>query len=167
MAMSNVTNSTAVITSNEMLRPSADKKTEDSRQATSFAEMLSNATNKTAEIPYVRSAKATELRDWIMDDATKDPERAEMWAQLYAYDSFDGPLIDCTDFWAVKLSATGEFYTKKMQSYYEKVGQKMQGGVSALYESGIAKGTPAIEILKDIFAYNDRMPDEFKRIADW
>jgi hypothetical protein len=166
MAMSNMTTSTAVIISNEMLRPTGDKKAEESRQATSFAEILSNATNKTVEIPYVRSAKATELRAWIMDDATRDPERAAMWAQAYGCDSLDGPLIDLSEETIIKLSATGEVYTKKMQEYYEQVRQEQHGGLSQLYKSEIAKGTAAIDVLNKVFAYYDALPNEFKRMAD-
>ncbi|MEA9978053.1 hypothetical protein QN378_13095 [Pseudomonas sp. 10S5] len=165
--MSNVTNSTTLIISNEMLRPSADKKAEHSQRSTSFAETLSNATNKMAEIPYVRSARATELSAWIMDDATNDPERAKVWAQLLAYTSLDQPLISSANEPFMRLSATGEVYTKKMQDYYNQIRQENQGGLSKLYESEIAKGAPAVDILKKIYAYNDALPDQFKRISDW
>ncbi|MEA9978054.1 hypothetical protein QN415_21980 [Pseudomonas sp. 5S4] len=164
--MSNVTNSTTLIISNEMLRPSADKKAENSQRSISFAETLSNATNKMAEIPYVRSARATEVRDWIMSDANNDSERAGMWAQLYGCDSLDGPLIDVSDEPIIRLSATGEVYTKKMQTYYEQVRQNKQPGLAELYRSEIAKNTPAIEVLKKVFAYYDALPNEFKRMAD-
>lgn len=116
---------------------------------------------------YTRSAKATEVRDWVLDTAAKDPEKAEMWAHLYAYNSLSGPLIDITDDPVVRLAATGEIYTSEMQSYYGKVRLAMQGDRSALYESELAKGTPPVKILEKIFAYNDTLPEEFRRIADW
>lgn len=43
----------------------------------------------------------------------------------------------------------------------------MQADRSALYGSEIAKGTPAVNILEKVFAYNDALPEEFRRIADW
>lgn len=165
--MSNMTTSTAVIISNEMLRPTGDKKAEESRQATSFAEILSNATNKTVETPYVRSAKATELRAWIMDESTKYPDKAEMWAHICAHHSFDEPLLDMSSCPAMRLSASGEIYTAKMRNYYDQVRQEKQGGLKQLYESEKDKGSSSQEILKKIFAYNDALPNEFKRIGDW
>jgi hypothetical protein len=116
---------------------------------------------------YTRSAKVTEVREWVLKTAAEDPEKAEMWAHLYAYNSLSGPLLDTTDLPILRLSATGEIYTKGMQSYYGQVWQAMQGDRSVLYESEIAKGTPAVTILEKVFAYNDALPEEFRRIADW
>ncbi|MDB6143034.1 MAG: hypothetical protein JWP80_2078 [Pseudomonas sp.] len=139
--------------------------------ALSFAQVLKQQTPSTYPPPetgtYTRSAKATEVREWVLDTAAKDPEKAQMWANLYAYNSFDGPLLDCSELPIMRLSATGEIYTPEMRSYYGRVSLAMQAGLSALYESEIAKGTPAVKILDKIFAYNDALPKEFRRISDW
>jgi hypothetical protein len=125
----------------------------------------SSAPTETAK--YTRSAKATEVREWVLKEAAADPAKAEMWAHLYAYNSLNGPLEDITDLPIVRLSTTGEIYTQEMQTYYAQVRNAMQGDRSALYESEMAKSTPAIKILEKIFAYNDELPEEFKRLADW
>jgi len=152
------------------LQPPGPAKPQDT-EGLSFSQVMKKLTPNTYPPEetgtYTRSAKATEVREWVLDTAAKDPEKAEMWAELYAYHSLDGPLIDITDDPIVRLSATGEIYTKEMQSYYGKVRQAMQGDLSALYESEIAKGTPALNVLKKVFAYNDALPEEFRRISDW
>lgn len=137
----------------------------------SFAQVLKQQTTSIYPPPetgtYVRSAKATEQREWVLDTAAKDPEKAKMWTELYAYNSLNGPRIDATDQPILRIAATGEVYTDRMRSYYGQVRQAMQAGRSELYESEIAKCTPHVEILHKIFAYNDTLPEEFRRIADW
>jgi hypothetical protein len=137
----------------------------------SFAQILKKQIPSTYPPPetgtYTRSAKATEAREWVLDTAAKDPEKAKMWTELYAYNSLNGPRIDATDQPILRIAATGEVYTDRMRSYYGKVRQAMQAGRSELYESEIAKCTPHVEILHKIFAYNDALPEEFRRIADW
>jgi hypothetical protein len=137
----------------------------------SFAQIMKKLTPGTYPPPetgtYTRSAKATEVREWVLDTAAKDPEKAEMWAHLYAYNSLNGPLLDCSDLPIMRLAATGEIYNQEMQSYYGRVRLAMQRDRSALYESEIGKGTPHAKILEKVFAYNDTLPEEFRRIADW
>ena len=132
-----------------------------------FADTLKGVTDSAPNTPPIRSAKATERYEWLMQEAKADPDKASDLANLYAYDSLDGPLLDTTDLPIVRLSTTGEIYTPQMRLYYSQVRNAMQGERSALYESELAKGTPAVQILDKLLAYNDSLPAEFRRIADW
>lgn len=154
----------------KLLHQASFGKTQDA-SAPSFAQVLKQQTPSTYPPPetgtYTRSAKATEVREWVLDTAAKDPEKAEMWAHLYAYNSLEGPTLDSNYLPLLVMSATGEIYTPEMQNYYGRVRMAMQGDRTALYESEIAKGTPHVQILKMVFAYNDALPEEFRRISDW
>lgn len=155
-------------TSAPKISPPANSQTLNAPSFTQVMKTLAPASSTPCETgTYTRSAKVTEVREWVLKTAAEDPEKAEMWAHLYAYNSLSGPLVDATDLPILRLSATGEIYTKGMQSYYGQVWQAMQGDRSVLYESEIAKGTPAVKILEKVFAYNDALPEEFRRIAHW
>ncbi|MGV8919813.1 MAG: hypothetical protein ACOH2R_18750 [Pseudomonas sp.] len=141
--------------------------TRKSEFGTSFAETLKRVTTDNSTTEPVRSPRTAERYERLMQAAKADPEKADMLSHLYAYDSLDGPLVDITDFPIIRLSATGEIYTPEMQLYYSQVRNAMQGDRSAIYESEMAKGTPTVQILDKVLAYNDSLPAEFRRIADW
>lgn len=164
--MSNIT-STSVITSNEMLRPSSKKeKPEKTEQEQRFCDALAEANNMTVAVPYVRSRSAITIRGNILECATNDPEWAKRAAHSHAHSTPGGPPIGMADLPVMKLWATGELYTDKMRRYFEPLEENLQREMSALYTSEIAKGTPPLEILKQMLAQEDAMPDEFKRMAD-
>ena len=146
---------------------SAANPTHNNEFGKTFAETLKGVTADVSHTPPIRSAKATERYEWLMQEAKADPDKASDLANLYAYDSLDGPLLDSTDMPILRLSTTGEIYTPQMRLYYSQVRNAMQGERSALYESELAKGTPAIQILDKLLTYNDSLPAEFRRIADW
>ncbi|WP_397449751.1 hypothetical protein [Pseudomonas sp. NA-150] len=146
---------------------SAVSASQNSNPGKTFADTLKGVTADNFSKPYVRSAKATEVHEWVLGEAKADPEKADMFAQSYAYDSLDSPLMDCSELPIMRIASTGEIYTGEIHSYYSQVRNEMQVGRSALYQAEIAKGTPGINILEKIFAYNDALPDEFKRLGDW
>jgi hypothetical protein len=136
----------------------------------SFAEIFEQQTSGTYTPPeigtYTRSAKATEVREWLLDSAAKDPEKAKMHAHGLAYESLEGPMLENTDSPIMRVSATGEIYTPGMQRYCAKVFNSMQAGRIALYESEVAKGTPHAQILEKVLAYNDTYPVGYRRLLD-
>jgi hypothetical protein len=139
-----------------------------SSNALSFAQIFEQQTYTPAETgTYTRSAKATEVREWMLDTAAKDPEKAKMWAHLVAYDPIEGPTLKNTDSPISRVSATGEIYTPAMERYCIKVWNAMQAGRSALYQSEVAKGTPDAQILEKVFAYHDTYPVGYRRLLDW
>jgi hypothetical protein len=137
----------------------------------SFAQFLEQQTSgtytPTETGTYTRSAKATEVREWMLDTAAKDPEKAKMWAHALAYDQIETPMLENTDSPISRVSATGEIYTPGMQRYCIKVWNAMQAGRSALYESEVAKGTPDAQIMEKVFAYHDTYPVGYRRLLDW
>ncbi|MGV8919814.1 MAG: hypothetical protein ACOH2R_18755 [Pseudomonas sp.] len=141
--------------------------TRNSNVGKSFAETLKGVTTDNSTTEPARSARTAERYEWLMQAANADPEKADMLAHLYAYNSLDGPLLDATDLPILRLKATGEIYTSEMRHYYSQVRNAMQVDRSALYESEMAKGTPTVQILDKVLAYNDTLPAEFRRIAEW
>jgi hypothetical protein len=137
----------------------------------SFAQIFEQQTSGTYVPPetgtYTRSAKATEVREWLLDKAANDPEEAKIMAHVLAYDPIEGPTLENTDSPISRVSATGEIYTPAMERYCIKVWHAMQAGRSALYQSEVAKGTPDAKIVEKVYAYNDTYPEGYRRLLDW
>lgn len=76
--------------------PSTNLVKSQNLNAPSFTQVMKKLTPDIYPPPetgtYTRSAKATEVREWVLKTAAEDPEKAEMLANLYAYNSLDGPL---------------------------------------------------------------------------
>lgn len=115
----------------------------------------------------IRNTKTTELYDWLIEEGTLKPECAERWAYLYGCEYIDSPLIYIGDWPIERIAATGEIVTQEKLDYFKKVSDLYHGGRVNLYETELAKGTPPLEIIKKIFDYNDRLPEEYRKMNGW
>jgi hypothetical protein len=133
----------------------------------SFATTLNKLTATEPAPPATRNTKTTELYDWLIEEGTLDPEWAETSAYLYGCEYIDSPLIYIGDWPIIRIAATGEILTPEKEAYFKKVSDLYHGGRVDLYESELAKGTPALEIIKKIFDYNDTLPEGYRKMRGW
>lgn len=111
--------------------------------------------------------RGSELREWLLKKAERDPKVAAELAQGYAYHSMNGQVIDLTDYPVIRYSATGEIVTDQSSNWFERSLQSMQNDRAVLYESELMKGTPAIRILEKILDFNDALPQRLRDMAYW
>jgi len=76
-------------------------------------------------------------------------------------------LIYIGDWPIVRIAATGEILTPEKEAYFKKISNFYHEARVNLYETELAKGTSAIEILKKIFNYNDTLPEEYRKMKGW
>lgn len=134
--------------------------------ALTFADTL-KAVERTHRPLKAEAPRGSELREWLLAKAERDPKAAAELAQGYAYHSLNGQGIDMTDYPVIRYSATGEIVTDESSSWFERSLQHMQKERSVLYESELMKGTPAVKILEKILDFNDALPQRFRDIANW
>lgn len=139
---------------------------DEMKLARTFADTL-KAVEHTRSPFKTEAQRGSELRDWLMAKAEREPKVAAELAQVYAYHSTNGQLLDLSDYPIIRYSATGEIVTDESSCWFERSLQYIQKERSILYESELMKGTPAIRVLEKILDFNDALPQRFRDIAYW
>lgn len=148
--------------------PRAQKTTtpDGTNLALSFADTL-KAVERTHSPFKTEVQRGSELREWLLNKAERDPKVAAELAQGYAYHSLNGQGIDMTDYPIIRYTASGEVVTEESSSWFERSLLSMQKDRTVLYESELMKGTPAVRILEKILDFNDALPQRFRDMANW
>jgi hypothetical protein len=108
-----------------------------------------------------------QFREKIMNDARSSPEAAYKLLNTYTFNSLTMPLYDDTDEDYRRYSGNGEMITAESEAYFGKIMQAAQRERNELYRFEMEKGTPPIDILEKILAFNDSLPPRFLDMCYW
>lgn len=161
-------------------RPVSDRLNESIELTNRFSQQNKNSLEKTTftrtlkekmppvETPiYDRSATTKRECSRLMNEILSNPEVADMRVRDYAHESLGVVAYSIAEYPILRLVTTGEIYTPEVQAEYDSIWKEWQHGRLSLYETELSKGTPAAEILKKIWQYNDTMPADFLKRAGW
>ncbi|MBB5610887.1 MULTISPECIES: hypothetical protein [unclassified Janthinobacterium] len=137
----------------------------------SFSELFASVTQAQAARPAAASqasnAESTNYRAQLLNAAKADPVKAEkLLAFSTAPESGAFPLIDISQWPAVRYSVSGELQTPQSQAYVSETAASAAKARDALLHAERSKGTPAAAILEKVLALNSALPLRYKAMAN-
>lgn len=139
----------------------------DIKMGISFSKTLNGLTAEVPNIPPTRTAKLTELYEWLVEGCSDDPIWAEKAAFLYGCEYIESPLLNVSEWPTIRIAATGEIYTPEKAAYFKQITDLFHERRVELYKNELSKGTPPLEIIDKIFNYNETLPEDFQRMSGW
>ncbi|MCD5990833.1 hypothetical protein KDX30_23440 [Pseudomonas sp. CDFA 553] len=154
---------------NESIKPTNrfSQQNKNSLEEPPFAITLKEKTGSVETPVYARSVSTKTECNRLMNEISSNPEVADMRVRDYAHESLGVVAYSIAEYPILRLVTTGEIYTPEVQAEYDSTWKEWQYGRLSLYETELSKGTPAAEILKKLWQYNDTMPADFLKRAGW
>lgn len=118
------------------------------------------------------SATSTDqsTQSWLSQDAHSNPELAKQMAYDLAY-APEEPLLNITDFvngtGPMRYTSTNMPVTEESQEYFNNMSAEVMQKKTAIYETGMQKGTAPADILDQMVAYMDSLPKEYQEMTNW